>query len=418
LAEMPLTRRDLMQGLGALSVVAAARSSAGTDNRQEDGASAKPSLPDKTAFSFTGTHLNAAFAHPLSIRARQTAARYIEERGRNVSRIWPIDNPRDNAVAAFAGLIHARPADVAVVPSTLEGENLLAAALGLGVGKGVVTDPYHYDASLMLYGEKHKHGMPLTILEPRGNRIDYDALDAAITAATRLVAISWVSSWTGFAHDLKSVCEIAHRKGALVYADIIQGVGALPLDVKECGVDFCCAGTYKWLMADFGTAFLYVRPEVLSQLSRVQIGWRGMQSFTPHFLPYDSAGPVGGDWVLRTDTAGTFEVSTPNWAALQIVGDSIGYITDLGIETLSRHRTPLLNRLQEELPHYGFQPLTPRDAQGPFVVFSYENAYARLGRRLEEQRIFVTCGKHRIRVATSVYNDMQDIEHLLRAIHS
>ena len=307
---------------------------------------------------------------------------------------------------------------MAVVPSTLEGENLVAATLGLGVGKGVVTDPFHYDASLVMYGEKHKQGMPLTILEPHGNRVDYDALDAAITPETRLVAISWVSSWTGFAHDLKTVCEIAHRKGALVYADIIQGVGALALNVKECGVDFCCAGTYKWLMGDFGTAFLYVRPEVLSQLNRVQIGWRGMQSFTSHFLPHDSAGPVGGEWTLRTDTAGTFEVSTPNWAGLQIAADSIESIREIGVDAVSRHRAPLLDRLQQELPAHGFEPLTPRDAEGPFVVFAYENAYARLGRRLEKKRIFVTCGKHRVRISASVYNDMQDIENLLRAIRS
>jgi selenocysteine lyase/cysteine desulfurase len=396
--------------LGACSIV-------GT-NRTSAGAPAKPSLLDKTAFSFAGTHLNAAFAHPLSIRAQQTAARYFAQRGRNVNRMWPVDNARDKAVMAFAGLINAQPMDVAVVPSTLEGENLVAAALGLGVGKGVVTDPFHYDASLVLYGEKHKQGMPLTVLEPSGNRIDYDTLDAAITKETRLVAISWVSSWTGFAHDLNSICEIAHRKGVLVYADVIQGVGALPLDVKACGVDFCCAGTYKWLMGDFGTAFLYVRPEVLSQLNRVQIGWRGMQSFTPHFLPHDATGPVGGEWALRADTAGTFEVSTPNWAGLEIVADSIEFIRNPGVEAISRHRAPLLDRLQQELPGYGFQSLTPRDAQGPFVVFAYENAYARLGRRLEENRVFVTCGKHRIRISASVYNDMQDIETLLRAVRS
>jgi selenocysteine lyase/cysteine desulfurase len=60
-----------------------------------------------------------------------------------------------------------------------------------------------------------------------------------------LVGVSLVSSDTGYTHDLKTVCEIAHRKGALVYADIIQAVGAIPVDVKATGVDFCCAGTYK-----------------------------------------------------------------------------------------------------------------------------------------------------------------------------
>jgi len=43
----------------------------------------------------------------------------------------------------------------------------------------------------------------------------------------------------------------------------------MPLDVKASGVDFCCAGTYKWLMGEFGMAFLYVRSDRLPQLKRV-----------------------------------------------------------------------------------------------------------------------------------------------------
>ncbi|WP_420822549.1 aminotransferase class V-fold PLP-dependent enzyme [Sphingopyxis lindanitolerans] len=109
----------------------------------------------------------------------------------------------------------------------------MAAGLGLGPGRGVVSDSLHYDGALVLYGELAKRGMPLKVLAPRNHKIDYDELDKAITSDTKLVAVSHVSSWTGFKHDLKRVCEIAHAKGALVYADVIQSVGAIPLDVKE-----------------------------------------------------------------------------------------------------------------------------------------------------------------------------------------
>jgi len=62
------------------------------------------------------------------------------------ARNWPVQNSRDDAVAAYARLINASPSEIAVVPSTLEGENLIAAALGLDERNGVVTDPFHYDA--------------------------------------------------------------------------------------------------------------------------------------------------------------------------------------------------------------------------------------------------------------------------------
>ena len=75
---------------------------------------------------------------------------------------------------------------------------------------------------------------------------DYDNM------RTKLVAVSLVSMINGFQHDLKALCDIAHSRGALVYADIIQGAGAVPIDVHAWGVDFCACATYKWLMGDFG----------------------------------------------------------------------------------------------------------------------------------------------------------------------
>jgi len=216
-----------------------------------------------------------------------------------------------------------------------------------------------------MYGELHKGGMPLTVIVPRGNQIDHSDLEAAITQETRLVAVSLVSSDTGYMHDLKTVCDIAHRKGALVYADIIQAAGAMPIDVKASGVDFCCAGTYKWLMGEFGVALLYVRADRLSQLRRVQVGWRQIKAYTKHFLPFDPPGPVIGDWQLGTDTASVFEVSTANWSALATLAGSLNYINDIGVEAIARHREPLLRRLQEELPKHGFAQLTPPRFKAP-----------------------------------------------------
>jgi selenocysteine lyase/cysteine desulfurase len=414
-----LSRRKVIRAIGEVPIAAILGRAHAADERVTRVLGTPPGrLPDKTSFTLSGTHLNAAFAHPICDLALAGMETHIRTRLQEINKVWPAHNPRDEAVALFAELINAQPSEVAVVPSTLTGENMVASALGLGPGRGVVTDPLHYDASLAMYGERSKRGMPLTVVAPRKHRIDYGALEAAITPQTKLVAVSWVSSWTGYAHDLKVICELAHRKGALVYADIIQGVGAMPLDVKECGVDFCCAGTYKWLMGDFGVAFLYVRPDRLSQLDRTQIGWRSLKEFKPHFLPYDSPGPVGGEWELGGATANLFEVGTPNWAGLAAAMGSFRYIKSIGIDAIARHRAPMLERLQTELPPLGFESLTPPDQQGPFVTFASAGMKDGLRGRLESERIFITQGKNRFRVSVSVYNDMNDIERLLAVLRS
>jgi selenocysteine lyase/cysteine desulfurase len=418
---MPLSRRQLIQGVSALPfapVSAAALSAdpfAGSAIAQRHGSVA---LPDKANFPIEGTYINAAFTHPIGRRTREATEHYIQSRMLEADRNWPRQNPRDEAVSQFAQLINAQATEVAVVPSTLEGENLIAAALGVGPGAGVVTDQFHYDASLVMYGELHKRGMPLTVIAARGNRIDYPELEAAITDETRLVAVSLVSSATGYTHDLKTVCDIAHRKGAWVYADIIQAVGAIPVDVKATGVDFCCAGTYKWLMGDFGTAFLYVRPERLPSLKRVQLGWRGIKAQTSHFLPFDPPGALTVDWELGTDTASIFEVSTPNWSALATIVGSINYINDIGVVAIRRHCDPMLRRLQEELPRQGFTQLTPPEFQGPYVVFASQGIGERVRKLLKEANIHITVYKNVLRISPSVYNEMGDIDRLLRILRA
>lgn len=419
---MKSTRRGLIQmaaTLSALALRSGGPALAAAGDEPAGGLVGPPrplALPDKANFDFAGTDLNAAYTHPVGNWTRAALEAYLDSRQRDAARNWPAQNSRDEAVALFAGLINAAPAEVAVVPSTLEGENLVGASLVLGPGKGVVTDAFHYDASLVRYSELHKRGMPLAVVRNRGNRIDYSDLDAAISPETRLVAVSWVSSATGYQHDLKRVCDIAHRKGAFVYADIIQGVGAVPLDVKDSGVDFCCSGSYKWLMGEFGVAFLYVRPDRLRELQRVQLGWRAMTAYTSHFLPFDSPGPVAGDYRLGTDTAAIFEVSTPDWAGLAAMTGALKYLKKLEVGRIARYREPMLERLRHELPRYGFAALTPDDHRGPYLVFSKEGAGRKYGAALKEAKIYVTLAKNRIRISPSVYNDMADVEKLIRVL--
>lgn len=399
---MDLSRRAMIGSLSALPLA---------------NAQAAPSLPDKASYEFTGTYLNAAYVHPMNRQVRQAGNDFLASRAsRDVNRAWPGDNPRNQAVAKFAAFINADAADVAVVPSTMEGENHLIAALGIGEHAGVVTDAYHYSPSLVLYGELHKRGVPLSVVAPRNNRIELADIEKAIGPDTKLVAVSHVGSSTGFQHDLKALCDVAHKKGAYVYADIIQSVGAIPFDVKESGVDFCCCGTYKWLMGDFGTAFLYVRPDRLKDLKRTSVGWRQTLKEQSHVYPFDPPGPAIGDWTMGTGTAATFEVSTPSWSSLAMAITAMDYVSKLGIGNIARHRQTLVARLQDEMPKRGFMTLTPKDTTGPIVTFAYKDAAARLDPVLKAERIKLSTYDNRIRISPSVYNDMDDVERLLKAI--
>ena len=320
---------------------------------------------------------------------------------------------RNIAIRNFA---HAASWHGGFVPSTTVGENLVAAAIDLPrAGGNVVTDALHFECSLYQYGELAKQGLELRLARPRDWRIDLRDLDRLIDVKTRLVALSAVSMVNGFQHDLKAVCDLAHSRGALVYADAVQAVGAVPVDVRASNVDFLACSSYKWLMGDMGLGFLYVREDLLDRVRRSQYGFRQLTRTEYHVFPYDRPGDAVMDWTASPSAGGHFEVGTVSNTTCACLTFSLGYILQLGVEKIQAHRQPLLRRLQSELPRLGFQPMTPADSAGPIVTFAKEDT-RELSRRLKRARIDIALYPHRIRISPSVYNDLGDIDRLLAAL--
>jgi selenocysteine lyase/cysteine desulfurase len=377
------------------------------------------SFPAKNMFAIKGTFVNAAYTHPMSLGSYQEIGKFLNARMLNRQEPVGYDAYERASVAAdFARLINADKEEIAWIPSTMVGENLIVSGLGLpGSKEHVVTDAFHFHGSLHLYGELEKQGLKLTVVKPRNNRIDLNDLDAAITPGTKLVAVSLVSATTGFQHDLKKVCELAHSRGALVYADIIQAAGAIPIDVKDSQVDFCACSTYKWLMGDFGVGFLYVRKTVLPLIKRSLIGYRQIKNYTSHFLPFDSPGSSVFDSSSTDDMSGHFEVGTFANEGIAAIRYSLDFLNRTGVDKIYQYRKPMIDRLQQELASdKRYIPLTPADAVSPIVSFAFKDAAIKLKPKLDAADINISVYDNMIRISPSFYNDIGDIDHLLSVL--
>jgi len=377
-------------------------------------------FPAKSEFDIKGTYLNAAYTHPMSKGSFNEIRNFLNQRMVNGQIPKGYDGfDRTEALNNFAKIINASPEEIAWIPSTMVGENLVVRGLSLpGSKEKVVTDAFHFHGSLHMYGQLAKQGLDLVVVRPRNNKIDLNDLDQAIKPGTRLVAISLVSATTGFQHDLKRVCEIAHSRGALVYADIIQAAGAVPIDVKESNVDFCASSTYKWLMGDFGIGFLYVRRDLLPLLKRTLIGYRQMSAFTSHILPFDPPGDKVFDSESLDNMSGHFEVGTFANEGIVALRYSLNYLNTVGVEAVQKYRQPMINRLQEGIPTGKFIPLTPPGSGSPIVCFAFKDANAILKPKLDAADINISVYEHMIRISPSFYNDMGEIEKLIEVLKS
>lgn len=371
-------------------------------------------LPHPERFEVEGIYLNSAHTHPMSIASADAVRRYLANRmGKGGDSAYDMVAERNEAKALFARLVHCDADELAWVPSTMVGENLILASLGLPEkGAHIVTDAAHFEGSLYLYRSLQEEGVEVTILPLQDGEISPERIAAAIRPETRLVALSQVSALTGFEHDLQAVCALAHARGVPVYADIIQAAGAMPIDVRASGVDFCACSTYKWLMGDFGVGFLYVRGDRIGELRRTQRGYRQLRAFGTHFLPFETPHESPLSFTLGQDAAALFEVGTLGSAAVAALKVSLSYLLDTGVAALQAHRQPMMARLQEALPPLGFTALTPPSSSGPIASFACMDAMA-LKPALDAAGIRIQLYQHRFRISPSVFNSMDDIDTLI-----
>jgi len=314
------------------------------------------------------------------------------------------------------------------VQSTTDAENIVVAGMDLARKKGnVVLDELHYQASKFLYRTLDKEtGMKVRVVQQRNDggylRVDPKDMEKAIDRDTKLVSVALVSNINGFLHDIKATSEVAHAHGAYVYGDIIQGAGAVPIDVRAMGIDFAGCGAYKWLMGDFGFGYLYVREDL--QDSVVKRSRYGVRQFTsPNGAQADSQ-------FRLIPGAARYESGSISDIGGICSHAALKYIHSLGIENIRAHVKPLTDRLRKELPALGYPCLTPPDNPTPIVTFrlpEYEKTAARLreafGTTVVALRHFEfssAAGEvsltNAMRISPSVYNNQGDIDRLLDAL--
>jgi selenocysteine lyase/cysteine desulfurase len=420
-----INRRELLAGLGGLAASAVAtKLGAETPDRSSPIGTTLPNatngteLPRKQDFAIADgyTYINGAYTHPMPLAAAQAYHAAVDRRSR--LGFPPPAGPRPDARTSFAALINAKPSEIAWIQNTSSGENLVVEALGLNrpFDGNIVTDELHFEGALIHLLELQKAGADVRIAKQKDGRVDMKDLERLVDRKTKLVEVSLVAMYNGFQHDLKAASDLAHAHGAYVYADIIQGCGAVPLDVRATGIDFAATATYKWLMGDFGLAFFFVREDLLGTVfRRPHWSYDSASSSDIHLSPFDPESPKAITYTPGNDAASYVQLGTTALAVAAALAVSVPYISALGVENIQRHRIPMLRKLQAELPRLGFVPQTPHDSTSPIVTFALKDGAA-ISKKLDAAKVNVRVAPHWMRIAPSVYNDMADVDRLLEAL--
>jgi alanine-glyoxylate transaminase / serine-glyoxylate transaminase / serine-pyruvate transaminase len=100
-----------------------------------------------------------------------------------------------------------------------------------------------------------------------GEPFDYQAVREFIRREQpRMVAMVQAETSTGMWNDAKPVAEAAHEAGALLIADCVTSLGAMPVAVDENGIDIAYSCTQKGLSCPPGLAPVTLGPRAVERL--------------------------------------------------------------------------------------------------------------------------------------------------------
>ena len=415
---MPINRRQFLGAAGA----AVAATSAGCETQSD----ASPKMSgitdiDSVRLRFPRAvqqvYLDAAAHTPLSTHTRAGMEKYMDFHmyGAGEGRGEYASEAMRSVKGQFARLIGAKESEIAFVQNTKAGEDVIVNGLEIEASGGnVVTNDQHYAGSIHSYVGRKKAGMDVRIIRAKDWVVDLDDMEAAIDDKTKLVAITLVSNVNGHVQEAKALADMAHAKGAHIYADIIQAAGAVPVDVKALGLDFAACSNYKWLQGCRGSGFLYVKEELQGTVVK-DLLFPGYVRF--NYPPWVDPADESKEAMPYSPPTNAGRYEPGNTAREGYCGqyESFKVMEEVGMDNLFAHNKALVDRVRKGMPESKYRCITPEGINSPIIVFipaDYEGTQA----KLKQANIQATMTGNRLRISPNVYNNQEDIDKLLNAL--
>ena len=247
--------------------------------------------------------------------------------------------------------------------------------------------------------------------------LDMIEFDNLLSENTKLVSVTHISNALGTINPIEAIIAKAHKIGAKVMIDGAQAASHIVLDMQKLNPDFYCFSAHK-MFGPTGVGVLYGKENSLNALP-----------------PYQG----GGEMIKEVSFSGTtyaelphkFEAGTPNIAGVIAFKSAIDFITELGVETITKYEDELLQYATSEiLKIEGVKIFGTTQNKSGIISFNIDGLHPYdVGVIVDKMGVAIRTGHHctqpimkrfnipgTARISIAVYNTKDEIDVCINAI--
>ena len=359
-------------------------------------------------------YLNMASMGPLPLFSSEGMRRGMEFQERLTREREYIGEVQNGVRARFAELVGADEDEIALTYATKAGEQVAidGALHRLREGANIVTNDLHFSGSLHNLVGLRRQGVDVRIVRAEAWRVSPERMIEAIDDNTALVCVSLVSNVNGHVEDVEPIARRVHQAGGILYADIIQAAGAVPVNLHALDVDLAACNGYKHLLGVHGAGFLFVRRSLQGSGIPDRMFPGHVAHGYPPWLPAEAEEPY--TFNPPTD-ARRYEAGHVNYIGYCACYEGIARLSAIGTAEVLKHAVRLKRRLAAGLPADRFECITPDLEASGIATFRLTDPAAVRG-RLEASEVVVTLSGDRMRVSPGYFNTEADVDRLLEVV--
>lgn len=247
--------------------------------------------------------------------------------------------------------------------------------------------------------------------------VSLEAVEAACSDRTKLIAITHMSNVTGAVLPVKAICAMAKSRGIKVMIDGSQGAVHMPVDVQDIDCDFYCITGHK-LYGPSGIGALYGTKEALEAMQPFQGGGEMILDVTLDDVTYN-------------DPPHRFEAGTPPIVQAIGLGYALDYMDGIGRDAIADHEADLRDYARQRLREINsLRVFGDTPDKGAIFSFELEGIHSHdVSMVIDRAGVAVRAGTHcaqpllkrfgttsTCRASFGMYNTRQEVDVLVEAL--